>query len=116
MNRETVEVELVSSFPELAQEEGFSDAKGSLHVVFGSYFCPWVEELLKSSPRSTLEEVELGKAFRFIERMMESGYDDLENVVLVTILNFLVHYCGRDVVARWCGPLSTSWLDRLPPP
>ena len=114
MNKETAEVELLSSFRELAQEDGFSDATGLLHVVFGSYFCPWVRRLLKSSARSALDDVELGKAFRFIERMLEAGDEDLENVVLVTILNYLVHYCGRDVVAPWCGPLSASWLDRLP--
>jgi len=116
MNKETAEVELVSSFPALAQEDGFSDAKGLLHVVFGSYFCPWVRRLLNLGTDTEFEEVELGKAFGFIERMLEAGDEDLENVVLVTVLNYLVYYCGRDVVASWCGPLSASWLDRLPPP
>jgi len=116
MNYHSAIGELVSEFPNLKDLVGYDEAIGLQHPMFGSVFCPWVRRLLKSSARSALDDVELGKAFRFIERMLEAGDEDLENVVLVTILNYLVHYCGRDVVAPWCGPLSASWLDRLPPP
>ena len=107
--------ELVAEFPNLKDLVGYDEAIGLPHAMFGTVFCPWVEELLKSSARSPLDDVELGEAFRFIERMLEAGDEDLENVVVVTVLNFLVGYCGRDVVARWCGPLSATWLDRPSP-
>lgn len=115
MNYSSVIDDMFAVFPNLSLE-GYEDAIGLPHVVFGDIFCPWVKQLLLSPSRSDIENRQVAEAFHFIEQMLESEDDDLENVVLVTILNYLVDYCGRARVEPWCRPLSKSWLDRLPPP
>lgn len=116
MNYSSIETDLISRFPHLREHDDYADAAGLLHVVFGSYFCPWLRGLLNASVRSQADEVEIAKAFALIEEMLESDDEGLENIVLVTVLNYLVDYCGMEAVAPWCEPLSSGWLDKLPPP
>ena len=116
MQYESAIGELLNEFPQLRRLEFFAEEMGLPHVVFGDAFCPWLEGLLTADTLTETQESDITRAFVFIERMLESPDERLENVVLVTILNYLVYYCGLERVAPRCGPLSASWLDRLPPP
>ena len=116
MQYESAIHELLIEFPQLRGVEQFAEEEGLAHVVFGSALCPWLETLLNADARTQADDADIARAFAFIERMLESPDERLENVVLVTILNYLVDYCGLDRVTPWCGPLSASWLDKLPPP
>ena len=106
---------MYSTFPDVLRraEEACSVglSAGLPHAALGSEFCPWLLAVIESDPAGQREET--AKGFGFIEELLRRGDARVQELVHVTILEFLLASAGRDVAERLSGPLANAELATM---
>ena len=81
------------------------------HVIFSMVLNSYLFELLRST--STTADPVLSRIFAFLEKMANSQVEEIEEVLVVTVLESLV--MERDIVPRakmLMGPKTLSFLEK----